>query len=261
LCKTKLKVKITLLGTGTSQGVPVIGCGCAVCLSNDPRDKRLRQSALISVGDVNIVIDAGPDFRQQMLRVGVRHIDAILFTHEHNDHTAGLDDVRPFNFSTGKNMPLYGLPRVLDDLKRRFAYGFEKEPYPGAPRFDLYPVDSDSIIEIAGVKIIPIGIMHGDLPILGFRIGDITYLTDCKSVPDREMNKILGTKILVVDALHHAEHHSHFNLKEALAFIETVKPERAYTIHTSHRFGLHVDIQSELPDGVFAANDGLIVSC
>ncbi len=254
-------LEITFLGTGTSQGVPVIGCDCEVCRSEDPKDKRLRSSVLISEGAVNVVIDVGPDFRQQMLREGTRSLQAVLLTHEHNDHTAGLDDLRPFNFIQREDMPLYASRRVLDDIVRRFTYVFEENPYPGAPMIDLRPISKEKNFAVGGMEFIPIEVMHGTLPILGFRTGDFTYLTDVKTVEDTEMEKIIGTKILVLNALHHQRHFSHLNLEEALEFIQIVQPEQAYLTHLSHRMGLHVEVSKKLPSGVALAFDGLKIYC
>lgn len=253
--------RFTFLGTGTSQGVPVIGCTCTVCMSDDPRDNRLRTSALISIDNqgvtTNIVIDAGPDFRQQLLRTDVQTLEAILFTHEHSDHTAGLDDVRPFNFRQKRPMPLYATPSVQTTLKERFSYAFSKNPYPGAPQLALITINKNDLIIINDAVIQPIEIMHGDLPILGFRFDTLTYITDCKSIENKEFDKIKGTKILVLDALHHNEHHSHLNLQQALDIVDQIKPERAYFIHCSHNMGRAADINPTLPEGVQLAYDGL----
>ena len=249
-------MKLTLLGTGTSQGVPVIGCDCEVCTSADPRDHRLRSSALLSDGDTNIIIDAGPDFRQQMLRARVRHVNGILLTHEHNDHVIGLDDVRPFNFSSGHPMAVYALPRVAGQVHRRFEYVFG-EPIPGAPRIELIPLDKDTAFCIGSVKIQPVEIMHGRMPILGFRFGDLTYLTDVKMVSAVEKEKIRGTKYLITSALHHSQHPVHMNLEEALAFIEDVAPEHAWLTHISHHMGRAADMERQLPPDVALAYDGL----
>ena len=253
--------RFTLLGTGTSQGVPVIGCTCAVCTSDDPRDNRLRTSALLSVENqgirTNIVIDAGPDFRQQLLKTDVITLDAILFTHEHSDHTAGLDDVRPFNFRQKQAMPLYATPSVQKALKTRFDYAFTENPYPGAPQLELKAINKNDVIDINGIKIQPIEVMHGSLPILGFRCDTLTYITDCKSINSEELEKIRGTKILILDALHHNEHHAHLNLAQALEIVAELKPERAYFIHCSHHMGKAADINPTLPEGVELGYDGL----
>ena len=252
-----LPLKITFLGTGTSQGVPVIGCGCAVCSSKDPKDQRLRTSVLITKGEVNIAVDAGPDFRQQMLRAGVQDLQAILLTHEHNDHVIGLDDVRAFNFRQWKKMPVYATLPVQAELKKRFSYIFDKNPYPGAPMVELRTLSKDEIFEVGNITFIPIEVMHGTLPVLGFRIGDFTYLTDVKTIEPTELEKVKGSRILVLNALHHTEHHSHLNLKEALELIQQLQPEQAYLIHVSHKMGLHESVSKSLPPNVQLAYDGL----
>lgn len=250
-------LKITFLGTGTSQGVPVIGCNCAVCTSDDPRDQRLRVSVLVQAAGRNIVIDCGPDFRQQMLRAQVRSLDAILLTHEHNDHVVGLDDVRPFNFMQRRDMPIYATKWVQKELHQRFAYAFEKNPYPGAPRFHLLDIDKHAPFEVAGIPVIPIEVMHGSMPVLGFRMGDFTYLTDVKTIAPEEIEKIVGSKTLVTSALHHSLHHSHANLEEALELIWQIGPQRAYLTHVSHSMGLYEEISRQLPPDIHLAYDGL----
>lgn len=253
-------IKITFLGTGTSQGVPVIGCDCAVCTSTDPRDHRLRTSILITIGNKNIVVDAGPDFRQQMLRAGVTDIEAILITHQHNDHIIGLDDVRPFNFKHEKHIPIYATELVQADLKQRFAYAFNVMPYPGAPRLELVKMDKDTPIQLATETIIPIEVMHGQLPVMGFRLRDFTYLTDMNSISEIELKKVIGTKILVLDALHHSIHHSHFNLEQAIALAHQINAEQTYFIHASHKMGLHAEIDQDLPAKMNLAYDQLVIT-
>ncbi|MBO0930045.1 MBL fold metallo-hydrolase [Fibrella aquatilis] len=247
---------VTLLGTGTSSGVPLIGCGCAVCRSVDFRDKRLRTSAHVQVGNTSIVIDTGPDFRQQVLRLGLLNLDAVLFTHEHKDHTAGLDEVRAYNFRSGKDMPVYARPTVLAQLAREFSYIFAEVKYPGIPRIITHVIDNEPF-DVAGIQIIPIEVMHHKLPVYGFRIGDFTYLTDLNSISDAELEKVYGTRILILDALRHEEHLSHFALNESLALIERIQPERAYLTHISHQMGLHREVNLTLPPSVRLGYDGL----
>lgn len=249
-------LKITFLGTGTSQGVPVIGCGCEVCSSTDSGDKRLRSSVLITAGDRNVLIDAGPDFRQQMLRANVRHLDAILLTHEHNDHVIGLDDIRPFNFRSGQPMRVYALPRVASEVRNRFEYIFGK-PIPGLPRIELIDIAPDAPLHLGDIHIQPVAIQHGRLPILGYRIGDLTYLTDVKTVAPEELQKIIGIRILITSALHHEFHPTHMNLEEALVFAEAVGAEQTWFTHISHNMGLSAGVNKRLKPGIALAYDGL----
>ena len=252
-------MKLTFLGTGTSQGVPVIACDCGVCLSSDIRDKRLRSSVMITINNLNYLIDCGPDFRQQMLREKIQDIRAILFTHEHKDHIAGMDDVRAFNFKHDKDMDVYCDMNVQKALLREFPYVFSDNKYPGVPEVNIHQINSNKSFNIDGNLFTPIEVMHYKLPVLGFRVNDLTYITDAKTISGKEIEKIKGTRVLVVNALRISEHISHFNLKEALSFINHVKPERAYITHVSHLMGRSEDVQKQLPDQVILAYDGLKV--
>jgi phosphoribosyl 1,2-cyclic phosphate phosphodiesterase len=252
--------KITILGSGTSQGVPVIACECDVCSSRDPKDKRLRSSIMISICGQNYVIDSGPDFRQQMLTHQVKSLRAVIFTHEHKDHIAGLDDVRAFNYREQRDMEIYCTDEVSDALKREYYYVFKKERYPGIPSLHLNIIQNMPFRLIDGPVLTPIEVMHYRMPVFGYRIGDFTYITDAKTISAKEIDKVKGTKILVVNALHQSEHLSHFNLTEALNFIDLIKPERAYLTHISHLFGTHKEIEKLLPENVFPAYDGLEIN-
>lgn len=251
-------MRLTFLGTGTSQGVPVIACPCPVCQSDQEKDKRLRASVYVEVNGVNILIDAGPDFRQQMLRASVKHLDGILLTHEHKDHIGGLDDVRAFNFVNRRPMDIYAEERVQDALKQEYAYVFAENRYPGVPEMNLFNVDGYPF-EINGVKIIPIRCFHYKMPIYGYRIGDLTYITDANFISEEEKEKIVGSKYIVINALRKQKHISHFTLGEALKLIEEFSPRKAFITHVSHQMGFHADIQAELPRNVAMAYDGLVV--
>ncbi len=253
------QMKICFLGTGTSQGVPIIGCDCAVCKSSDPKDKRLRSSIMVETTGKTFVIDTGPDFRQQMLSNKVEDISAVLFTHEHKDHVAGLDDIRPFNFKYNKPIEVYAEDRVQKALRREFAYIFAENKYPGIPRINMQLIENKELL-IDGVKILPVRAFHHKLPIFGFRINDFAYLTDVKTVPAEEKKKLKDLKVLVITCLRKEEHISHMNLREALEFIEEIKPRKAYLNHLSHRFGLHAEEEMKLPSGVHIAYDGLRLS-
>jgi phosphoribosyl 1,2-cyclic phosphate phosphodiesterase len=248
---------VTFLGTGTSQGIPVFGCECEVCTSLDFRDKRLRTSLHLSVDGKSFVFDSGPDFRQQILRERITSLDALIFTHEHKDHTAGLDDVRGFNYKEGgKSMRVFGHKRVLDTLKREFSYAFSEHKYPGIPLIDLFEIDNTPF-DIDGITFTPIEVMHYKLPVFGYRINDFTYITDANFISDNELEKVKGSKILVINALRQTEHISHFTLKQALEIIEKIQPEKAFLTHLSHQMGKHVHVESSLPPNVRIAYDGL----
>ncbi len=251
-------IKVTFLGTGTSQGIPMIACSCEVCQSNDTRDKRLRVSLHLEIAGKSFVIDTGPDFRQQMLRAQINRLDAVLYTHEHKDHTAGLDDIRGFNYFQKAAIPLYAESRVIDQIKREFAYAFEENKYPGVPDIHVHEIDEHPF-EIYDISIIPIRVKHFLLDILGFRMGDFTYITDANEISEEELEKIKGSKVLVLNALRKEAHVSHFTLQQALEIIEKVQPEKAFLTHVSHQLGKHAEVENELPDNVFLAFDGLKV--
>lgn len=253
-------MKVYFLGTGTSQGIPVIGSDHPVCKSTDSKDKRLRVSVLIRWDEYSFVIDCGPDFRQQMLASNCHKVDGIVFTHEHADHTAGLDDIRPFNFRQGE-MPIYAHQRVIENMKARFDYVFETvNKYPGAPSVKTIEIENNVPFALGNKTAIPVDVMHGNLQVFGFRIDDFAYLTDVKTIEDVEIEKLKNLKVLVVNALREEHHFSHFNLQEALDFIALVKPEKAYLTHISHVLGFHEEVQQRLPDNVFLAYDNLEIT-
>jgi len=252
-------LKIYFLGTGTSQGIPIIGSDHPVCLSHDPKDKRLRSSVLVKWENYSYVIDCGPDFRQQMLGCGCSKLDGILFTHEHADHTAGLDDIRPFCHRQGK-IPIYLDQRTLESLQKRFYYIFETENrYPGAPDVETFVVSENQNFTIGNKKVIPIKVIHGEISILGFRIDDFVYITDAKIIEDSEIEKLKNVSVLVVNALQQTPHPTHFSLSEALDFIEKVKPKKAFLTHIGAMLGFHAEVQKKLPKNVFLAYDNLAV--
>jgi phosphoribosyl 1,2-cyclic phosphate phosphodiesterase len=254
-------MQVYFLGTGTSQGIPVIGSNHSVCKSSDPKDKRLRVSVWVTWEDNSIVIDCGPDFRQQMLISDCSTLDAILFTHEHADHTAGLDDIRPFFFKQKRDIPIYGHSRVLENLNRRFDYIFETEnKYPGAPGVQSFAVNNNEDFKIGQTYITPIEVNHGNLQVFGYRIKDFVYLTDVKTIDIAEIKKLIGVKVLVVNALREEPHQTHFSLQDALDFIDLVQPERAYLTHISHLMGFHEEVQQRLPKNVFLAYDNLKIT-
>lgn len=256
-------MRVTLLGTGTSQGVPVIGCRCKVCQSEDWHDKRLRTSAMVECDDIRIVIDAGPDFRQQMLRTGVRQIDAILLTHQHKDHTGGLDDVRAFNFVDFpiiRPIDIYANEATAASVRKDYDYAFVENKYIGAPEMRLHEIDPDQSFSVKWIEITPIKGEHSSrFSVLGYRIGNFAYLTDFKQIKNEEVNKLMGVDTMVVNALRFKSHHSHFNVEEALALIEQVQPRQAYLTHLSHDIGLHSETDKILPDGVRLGYDTLTI--
>jgi len=250
---------ITFLGTGTSQGIPVIACNCEVCASTDYKDKRLRTSVHIEVEQQHFNIDIGPDFRQQMLSNNIKRLDAILMTHEHKDHTAGLDDVRSFNFLQKKDMPIYGSQEVLDQITQEFAYIFSDHKYPGVPQVKKVVI-TNSAFSIHGIDITPVKVMHFKLPVFGFKIKKMAYITDANFISGVEKKKLIGLKVLILNALQIEKHISHFTLAEALELILELKPEKAYLVHISHKMGLARDIEPALPENVSLAYDGLRIS-
>ena len=299
------KAKLTFLGTGTSQGVPIIGCHCPVCRSADPHDKRLRSAALVEYGGLTILVDAGPDFRIQMLREDVCHIDAILLTHNHMDHTGGLDDVRALNYIDRKAVHIYCEPKVLETLKIMFGYAFAEHKYPGSPEWRIHLIDdspfavmpveggdlvwmhekgycmqmpdgsvipcgndivndakkpTEDVLAAGGVKITPIRGYHDKMPVLGFRFGDIAYITDMSSIPESEFGKLRGLKHLTLNTVSYHPHHSHFSLSEAVALAQKIGAEHIWLTHLSHTFPSHSQFDSELPPGISPAFDGLVIS-
>jgi phosphoribosyl 1,2-cyclic phosphate phosphodiesterase len=251
-------LKITFLGTGTSQGVPVIGCHCAGCNSKDERDKRLRSSILVEKDDTIIVVDTGPDFRQQMLRAEVKKLDAVLFTHEHRDHIAGLDDIRAYNFIQKSSMDIYAEERVNMALNSMFPYIFAEKKYPGVPQVMMHPITTEPFT-VGSMEIIPVRLMHYHMPVLGFRFGDFAYITDANYISEQEKEKLIGVKHLVVNALRRETHVSHFNLEQAVKLIEELSPRRGYLTHISHQLGPSGLIDEELPSNISTAYDGLVL--
>jgi phosphoribosyl 1,2-cyclic phosphate phosphodiesterase len=259
--------RLSFMGTGTSQGIPMIGCNCNVCKSENPKDNRLRSSALIDYKGFRILIDAGPDFRQQMIREGVSNLDAILLTHEHKDHTGGLDDVRALNYINGKALPIYCEERVLRSLEKEYSYAFEENRYPGVPEFDIRVIDNNAfyierengLSKVPGLEVIPIRVYHYKLPIFGYRIGDIAYITDANRIDDESYKLLNNVKVLVVNTVRHAKHISHFSLSEAIEVAKRIGAERTFLTHLSHQIGTHDQLSAELPPGIYAAWDGLTI--
>lgn len=250
-------MKITFIGTGTSQGVPVISCKCPVCTSKDKRDNRLRTSVLIEIDGVHIVIDTGPDFRYQMLRSKVDQLDAILFTHSHKDHIAGLDDIRAYNYFQQKAMDIYATTETQSALRREFAYIFDNANYPGVPQVNINTINGDESFKIKDITITPIKVRHYEMDVLGFRIGDFTYITDAKEIDTEELLKINGSKTFVLNALRHEPHVSHYTLAEAVDLSKSLNVEQTYFTHISHQLGLHEEIEKQLPENMHLAYDCL----
>lgn len=248
-------LEVIILGSGTSQGVPVVGCTCDVCKSTDFCDKRLRTSILVRNRETTVVIDAGPDFRQQMLRENIKKLDAVVITHNHKDHTGGLDDVRAFNWIQKRPMDIYARVSVLKAIKRDYSYAFDENKYPGVPDINLHEIEGNPFA-IGTMRLLPIDAMHHQMPVYGFRINDFSYLTDANYIEAPEFNKMKGSKVIIINALRKEKHISHFNLEEAVEIIRELKPEKAYITHISHQMGLNKDVRKELPDNVFLACDG-----
>jgi len=253
-------MKLTFLGTGTSSGVPMIGCDCPVCRSLDYRDKRLRTAVHVQVQGRSLVVDTGPDFRQQMLRDNITQLDAILFTHAHKDHTAGLDDVRAFNFRQQQEIPIFAEPSVVQQLRTEFAYVFAEHKYPGVPQVALHPIESGTQpFDVLGLPVQPLRVMHHKLPVLGFRVGGLAYITDANYLPPSTLEQLRGCDVLVLNALRHERHLSHFSLSEAVAIAEEVKPRITYLTHISHQLGRHREVEATLPPHIRLGYDGLVV--
>ena len=249
-------MKVNFLGTGTSQGVPVIGCDCEVCKSLDFRNKRFRTSIHVEAEGVSLVVDTGPDFRMQMLRAGVQRLDAILFTHEHKDHTAGLDDIRPFNFMQKTDIPIFAKRNVLDQVQREYAYIFSPKKYPGVPQIEQVEI-TENPFNVNGLAVTPIPVLHYKLPVFGFRMGNFSYITDANHIPEESMKLLEGTEVLVLNALQITPHISHFTLEEAIEVAKKIGAKRTYFTHISHRLGLHDAIDKQIPEGMALAYDGL----
>jgi phosphoribosyl 1,2-cyclic phosphate phosphodiesterase len=249
-------LEITFLGTGTSQGVPVIGCNCVVCRSDDPRDQRLRSSVMVKTEGRHLLIDAGPDLRQQLLNNPFPSLDGVLITHGHKDHIGGMDDLRAYNYLQAKPVDIYATENTLRAIRREYHYAFGKNPYPGIPRFALNTI-SPGTFSVNGVKVTAISVLHMRMHVMAFRIGDFTYITDCNEIPSQSMKSILGSRILVINALRREKHVSHFKLSEALEVIREIQPEQAFITHISHMMGTHAETSAILPKGVFPAYDGL----
>jgi len=251
-------LKIIALGSGTSQGIPIIGCTCEVCTSADLRDQRLRSSVYIEINGVNILIDIGPDFRQQFLQNNLVSVDLVLITHEHNDHIIGLDDIRAINYTQQKSIPIYAENRVINELKRRFSYAFSDNPYPGVPRIEPVTIDTEPF-SIKNIEIIPIRIQHGKLPILGFRIGNFAYITDASFIDEQEIEKLQNLDTLIINALRKEPHYSHFTLAECIQYIEKINPKQAFITHISHNMGVYADWVKDLPPHIRPLEDNMTI--
>jgi phosphoribosyl 1,2-cyclic phosphate phosphodiesterase len=251
-----MELKATFLGTGTSQGVPVIACECITCRSADHRDKRLRTSLLVESSTTTVVIDAGPDFRQQMLRAEVKTLDAIVVTHEHKDHIGGMDDVRAFNFKSRKAINIYAEARVQKAIKQEYAYVFDEKAYPGIPKFNLIDLP-EFPFSVGDIRITPVRVFHGSMPIIGFRVGDLAYITDANYIPAEEMEKLIGVKYFVINALRKETHISHFSLRQAIEISRQISPRKTFITHIGHQMGLHIDVDKELPGDILLGYDGL----
>jgi|TARA_B110000093_G_C12911243_1_gene384849 phosphoribosyl 1,2-cyclic phosphate phosphodiesterase len=251
-------MKVTFLGTGTSQGVPIIACECEVCISADTKDKRLRSSVLVETENINFIIDTGPDFRYQMLREGVKKLDAVVFTHEHKDHIAGFDDIRGFNWKTQMPMEVYASPDVEIALKRDFHYAFAEKRYPGVPSLNLHVLDN-APFSIGDLELTPIEVLHYKLPVFGYRVGDFSYVTDVNFISEEEKHKLKGSKVLVLSALRQSDHISHYSLEQAIEVAREIGAEQTYFTHMSHQIGLHSEVDAQLPAGMNLAYDRLVV--
>ncbi|TXC78659.1 MBL fold metallo-hydrolase [Luteibaculum oceani] len=252
-------MQLTFLGTGTSAGVPLIGCHCEVCTSTNLKDKRLRSSVWISDDDTSIVIDTGPDFRSQMLQYGVEKLDAVVFTHEHRDHIAGLDDTRPYFFWSGKPMQIFCESAVEKAIKRDFYYAFQENPYPGSPQFDLHQIEENKSFKVGGIEILPLRVIHGELPVLGFKIKELAYITDANALSAETEKAIDGCDILILNALRIEGHHSHYNLEEAIAVAEKSRAKKVYFTHVSHQLGTTESVEKLLPKNMSLAYDGQVI--
>ena len=254
-------LSITLLGTGTSQGIPVIGCKCKVCTSADSRDQRLRTAAFIQAGETGLAIDIGPDFRRQMLANDLQNVHAVLLTHEHNDHISGLDDIRPINFLYHRDIPIYGGQRTLSEMHRRFYYAFDPDyQYPGKPRVHSIPVEDNTPFTIGHHTILPIVVDHGDMAIYGYRIGPLAYITDAKTIPASSKKVLQGLEVLILNALRFEPHLTHLNVEEAIALCDELKPQVCYLTHISHEMGLQTDVNAMLPENIRLGYDGLCIN-